>query len=51
MKRCNKSSSIKKNCFFFTLAKKFEFDDGSEWALSKCLTHANQTHNLINIKL
>lgn len=24
-----------------------EFDDGSEWTLSKCLTHANRTANLI----
>ena len=24
-----------------------EFDDGSEWTLSKCLTHANRTSNLI----
>ena len=26
---------------------KIEFDDGSEWTLSKCLTHANRTTNLI----
>ena len=25
--------------------KIFEFDDGSEWTLSKCLTHANRTSN------
>ena len=25
----------------------FEFDDGSEWTLFKCLTHANRTSNLI----
>ena len=27
---------------------KVEFDDGSEWTLSKCLTHANRTSNFIN---
>ena len=26
---------------------KDEFGDGSEWTLSKCLTHANRTFNLI----
>jgi len=26
---------------------KIEFDDGSEWTLSKCLTHANRTTNFI----
>ena len=24
-----------------------EFDDGSEWTLSKCLTHANRTFDLL----
>ena len=24
---------------------KIEFDDGSEWTLNKCLTHANRTSN------
>ena len=28
-----------------------EFDDGSEWTLSKCLTHANRTSNFINFNL
>jgi len=28
---------------------KIEFDDGSEWTLSKCLTHANRTTNFFNI--
>jgi len=26
----------------------YEFDDGSEWMLSKCLTHANWTSNFNN---
>ena len=30
---------------------KIEFDDGSEWTLSKCLTHANRTSNFILIDL
>ena len=25
-----------------------EFGDGSDWTLSKCLTHANRTFNLMN---
>ena len=28
------------------LKKIIEFDDGSEWTLSKCLTHANRTATL-----
>jgi hypothetical protein len=27
-------------------SKNDEFGDGSEWMLSKCLTHANRTFNL-----
>ena len=28
-----------------------EFDDGSDWTLSKCLTHANRTSNFIRNNL
>ena len=28
-----------------------EFDDGSDWTLSKCLTHANRTSNSIFINI
>ena len=28
-----------------------EFDDGSELTLSKCLTHANRTSNLISYNM
>ena len=32
----------------FTIKNMGEFGDGSDWTLSKCLTHANRTFNLMN---
>jgi hypothetical protein len=31
--------------------KKVEFDDGSEWTLYKCLTHANRTSKNKNLEV
>ena len=34
---------LKKNNWIDRFIFLFEFDDGSEWTLCKCLTHANRT--------
>jgi len=46
--RCKFDKKILHIRSYDILKKIDEFGDGSEWTLSKYLTHANRTFNLIN---